>query len=127
METWPAQVTPQHGNRGTDESPTKKSKSTPSATPSEATDDNPVLESAPIWANSSIHGGDVLCEILGENYDLADSETGQNQKADKILWRLVEFSKDDYEFTIKDGRNQDVSFVRVPKAGSDQSYSNSRE
>ena len=103
METRPAQVTPQHGNRGTDESPTKKSKSTPSATPSEATDDNPVLESTPIRRNSSIPCGDVLCDILGENYDLSDPETAQ--KADKILWMLVELSKDDYELTIKDGKN----------------------
>ena len=44
----------------------------------------------------------MLRDILGENYDLADPDT--TQKADKILWwRLVEFSNDDYELTIKDG------------------------
>ena len=35
--------------------------------------------------------------------------------------------KDDYELTIKDGRNQGISFTIVPKAGIDKSYNNSRE
>ena len=60
METRPAQVTPQNGNRGTEESPTKKLKLTPPVTPSKATNDNPALDSTPIQANSSLPGGDVL-------------------------------------------------------------------
>ena len=88
VETRPAQeVTPQHGNWGTKESPTKKLKLTPPATPSEATKDNPGLEATPTWANGFLPGGDVLCDILGEKYDLSDPETVW--KADKILCGLV--------------------------------------
>ena len=75
VETRPTQVTPQHGNQGTEESPTKKLKLTLPSTPSEATKDNSALESTPIWANSFLPGGDVLCDILGENCDLSDPET----------------------------------------------------
>ena len=72
-------------------------------TPSKATKDIPALDSTPIRASSSLPSGDVLCDILGKKYDLADPETAR--KVDKILWRLVELKQDDYELTIKDSRN----------------------
>ena len=64
----------------------KKLKTTPptptSPNPSDAVKDNPALDSTPISAPRD----KTLCEILGDNYDLNNSDTAN--RIDKILWKL---------------------------------------
>ena len=103
----------------------KKLKTTPpiliSPIPSDAVKVNPALDSTPISAPRD----KTLCGILGDNYDLNDPDTAY--RIDRILWKLVGLRKNGPELITKDSRNQDATFVGVPKNKSNKSFRNSKD
>jgi hypothetical protein len=44
-----------------------------------------------------------------------------------LLAELIDLLGTDYELNVIDSRNNTLSFVRVPKTSSDQSFQNSKE
>ena len=62
----------------------------------------------------------LLCEILGDNYDVSDNIT--SSRVDNILFKLTELKRDSPELTFKNQPNRNISYVRVPRTKSQQAF-----
>ena len=70
---------------------------------------------------------DPFCDILGDNYDLANPTT--SKRVDTILSKLIELRSDGLKRKYKESRGHDTVLVRVPnnKSNSMDSFMKSKD